>query len=291
MPEFAGDYCRRPPHAPKNKNRSARLRKRVCLNLPNTLTLSRIFVVPLLVVVLMTSVSEYVFGVPRQGLAVALFLAASVTDLLDGYLARRRGEVTTLGTLLDPIADKLLISAALISLVENKLAPGWAVVIIIGREFAVSGLRTIASQEGFAIAASKMAKFKMLAQVVAITLLMLGSVDGGPPLPVGTSSAAAVERAFTVLLTQGALTASNLQIIAYGLGRFVMWTVVISALWSMYNYFKDFYGLVRDRIETPVRRPLRDFLQLRPRTRFVRRPILRFGLRRRPSGGAPPRVG
>lgn len=241
------------------------------MNLPNTLTVSRIFVVPVMVVVLMTSVSESVFGLPRQLLAVALFLSASLTDLLDGYLARRRGQVTTLGTLLDPIADKLLISAALISLVENKLAPGWAVVIIIGREFAVSGLRSIAAQQGVAIAASKMGKFKMLSQVVAITCLMLGSHEGKPPLPVGTSSVAAVQQALAALW-QGTFSVEALRIIAYGTGRFVMWVVVVSALWSMWNYFKDFYLAVRDRIEAPPRTLLRERWRVRPRLRW-RRPL------------------
>ena len=150
----------------------------VIVNLPNTLTLLRIFIVPLLVVVLLTPFSESWFGVPRHILGVFMFLAAALTDYLDGHIARRRGQVTRLGQLLDPIADKLLISAALISLVENQLAPAWAVVIIIGREFAVTGLRSIAAVEGVVISASKMGKFKMLAQVVTITLL-IGSERSG----------------------------------------------------------------------------------------------------------------
>ena len=109
------------------------------MNLPNALTLLRIFIVPLLVVVLLTPFAENWVGVPRHILGVTLFLGAALTDYLDGQLARRRDQVTRLGQLLDPIADKLLISAALISLVENQLAPAWAVVIIIGREFAVTG--------------------------------------------------------------------------------------------------------------------------------------------------------
>jgi CDP-diacylglycerol--glycerol-3-phosphate 3-phosphatidyltransferase len=131
------------------------------VNLPNALTLLRIFIVPLLVVVLLTSFSESWFGLPRHTLGVALFLGAALTDYLDGHFARRRNQVTRLGQLLDPIADKLLISAALISLVENQLAPAWAVVIIIGREFAVTGLRSIAAADGVVIAASRMGKFKM----------------------------------------------------------------------------------------------------------------------------------
>src|SRR5689334_5621906 len=104
------------------------------MNLPNGLTLTRIFLVPLLVAVLLTRYDT--------ALAVIIFLAAALTDLLDGYFARKRGQVTTLGVLLDPIADKLLISSAFISLVQLQLVPAWMVVIIVGREFAVTGLRS-----------------------------------------------------------------------------------------------------------------------------------------------------
>src|SRR5262245_7138746 len=143
------------------------------VNFPNALTLSRIFIVPLLVVVLLTPVSENWLGVPRYLLGIAIFVAAAITDYFDGKLARSWKQVSTLGKLLDPIADKLLISAALISLVENHLAPAWAVVIIVGREFAVTGLRSIAASEGVIISASKMGKFKMVAQVVTVGLLIL----------------------------------------------------------------------------------------------------------------------
>jgi CDP-diacylglycerol--glycerol-3-phosphate 3-phosphatidyltransferase len=128
--------------------------------------LVRIFAVPLLVVLLLTKDHMIVAGF--------IFLAASLTDLLDGYLARKRGQITTLGVLLDPVADKLLISAAFISLVQLQIVPAWMVVIIIGREFAVSGLRSIASTQGFAISASELGKIKMVAQVAAITFLILG---------------------------------------------------------------------------------------------------------------------
>jgi len=117
-------------------------------NLPNSLTLLRIFLVPFLVVVLLTKFDG------REYVGLAIFLIAAITDLLDGYFARKYKQVTRLGILLDPIADKLLISSALISLVELGLAPAWMIVIIVGREFAVSGLRTIASQQGVTIAAS-----------------------------------------------------------------------------------------------------------------------------------------
>ena len=118
------------------------------LNLPNARTLLRSFLVPFLVVVLLTKFDG------REIVALAIFLTATATDFLDGWLARRRGEITTLGTLLDPIADKLLISAAFISLVELGLVPAWMVVVVVGREFAVTGLLTIASDQGVVIAAS-----------------------------------------------------------------------------------------------------------------------------------------
>src|SRR5579859_7162899 len=116
------------------------------MNLPNALTIARIFFVPLLVAALVAqNVSVRIFGltVTNEWLALAIFLVAAATDLLDGYLARRWGQVTTIGTLLDPIADKLLVSAALISLVQVRVVPGWLVVLLVGREFAVSGLRSI----------------------------------------------------------------------------------------------------------------------------------------------------
>src|SRR5436853_2950172 len=118
------------------------------MNLPNSLTIARIFFVPLLVAVLVAqNVSIRILGVTvtNEWLSLAIFLVAAATDLLDGYLARRWKQVTTIDTLLDPIADKLLASAALVSLVQVRSLPGWMAVMIIGREFAVSGLRSIAA--------------------------------------------------------------------------------------------------------------------------------------------------
>src|SRR6476660_810654 len=146
------------------------------MNLPNSLTIARIFFVPLLVGALVAEgISIRLFGViiTNEWLALAIFLIAAATDLLDGYLARRWGQVTTIGTLLDPIADKLLISAALISLVQVNAVPGWMVILIVGREFAISGLRSIAAAEGYTIRASDLGKTKMMAQVTAISLLLL----------------------------------------------------------------------------------------------------------------------
>ncbi len=151
------------------------------MNLPTSLTLLRILFVPLLVVVLLAPPWHWTkvrfFGdegpPARELLGVVIFLVATITDILDGYLARRRNEVTTLGTLLDPIADKLLMSAAFISLVEMKLAPAWMVVIIVGREFLISGMRSILATRGYALPASAWGKAKTVSQVVAILLLIL----------------------------------------------------------------------------------------------------------------------
>src|SRR6266478_6595482 len=145
------------------------------MNLPNSLTVSRIFLVPLLVVVLLTKFEgRQILGVPKEIVGAAIFGLASITDWLDGYLARRRKEITPLGEVIDPLADKLLTSAALISLVQMELAPAWMVAIIIGREFAVTGLRSLAYSRGVAMPASPLGKIKMIAQVVAILALILG---------------------------------------------------------------------------------------------------------------------
>jgi len=151
------------------------LRKGI-LNLPNLLTAFRIFLVPLVVVVLLTEFQfEKWLFLSREALAVGLFLVASLTDLLDGYLARRRGEVTTLGQLLDPIADKLLVSSVLISLVEMQLIPAWVVVVIVGREFSVTGLRLIAAVNQVVIPAGRLGKWKMVVEVIAICFIIWGN--------------------------------------------------------------------------------------------------------------------
>ena len=219
------------------------------MNLPNSLTLLRIFIVPLLVVVLLTPFSENWLGVPRHILGVVMFLGAALTDYFDGHIARSRGQVTRLGQLLDPIADKLLISAALISLVENQLAPAWAVVIIIGREFAVTGLRSIAAVDGIVISASKMGKFKMLAQVITVALLIASSVAGRPPVANFGKPFPAIEfwsvpelrTAWQHLLGDGPITGNDWQVLIYTAGRAMLWLVVISACASMYGYFSSFY--------------------------------------------------
>ncbi len=179
------------------------------LNLPNALTVTRIFLVPLLVVVLLTKFEgRLIFGVRKELVAAAIFGLASLTDWLDGYLARRRKEVTTLGQMMDPIADKLLTSAAFISLIQMGLAPAWMVAVIIGREFAVTTLRGIAYARGIVIPASPLGKVKMAAQVVAILALILGEEERFRPLAL--------------------------------LGSAALWVVVVTALVSAADYYRRF---------------------------------------------------
>lgn len=137
------------------------------MNLANKLTLSRIFLVPVFMLVLLIRIP---YG---QYIAAAIFIIAASTDGLDGYIARKRKEITTLGKLMDPLADKLLISAALICLVELKEVSGWIAFVIIAREFFVTGLRSIAAAEGVIIAASKLGKVKTVSQIVAISAILL----------------------------------------------------------------------------------------------------------------------
>ncbi len=144
------------------------------MNLPNSITLIRICMIPLLIWVLSSNRFSTSNG-EKELLASALFIAASITDGIDGYIARRRSQITTMGILLDPLADKLLIAAAFVTLVQfnPRLVPAWIAVVIIGREFLVSGLRSIAASEGFTIEASDLGKFKMFVQIVSVVAVIL----------------------------------------------------------------------------------------------------------------------
>jgi CDP-diacylglycerol--glycerol-3-phosphate 3-phosphatidyltransferase len=195
------------------------------MNLPNSLTLLRIFFVPLLVAALVQESFGFdVWGVQvtHEWLALAIFLCAAATDLLDGYFARRWSQVTTIGTLLDPIADKLLVSAALISLVQVRALPGYMAIAIIGREFAVSGLRSIAAAEGYTIKASDLGKTKMVSQVAAISCMLVGVRHPRFHTP----------------------------------GMVLMWIVVFFAILSAVSYFLKFWRKVDGRIKKRRRNEL-----------------------------------
>ena len=204
-------------------------------------------VVPLLVVVLLSPVAEQLFGVNGYTLGIILFLIAALSDIVDGQLARRRKQVSTLGKFLDPIADKLLISAALIVLVEKHLAPSWAVVVILGREFIITGLRSVAASEGIIIQAQSMGKLKMWAQCVAVVALLVAAANGPPPVsnfgldyPALFWQVAEVRTAFSDLM-QFTVTSNDWKVFGYLVGRGSLWVAVVTAVWSMYGYFAFFF--------------------------------------------------
>ena len=185
------------------------------MNLPNALTVSRIFLIPILLAVLLTR--NLVVG--KELWASAILLIAGATDSLDGYFARRRDQVTTLGMLLDPIADKMLISAAFISLVELGAVQAWMAIVIIGREFAVSGLRNIASTQGLTIQASELGKAKMVSQIIAAILILLGLRD------------------------------ERIQL----LGTIALWLVVVFAIASAVGYFYRFWRQIDLGVKESIR--------------------------------------
>ncbi|HHV38585.1 MAG TPA: CDP-diacylglycerol--glycerol-3-phosphate 3-phosphatidyltransferase [Tepidimicrobium sp.] len=137
------------------------------MNLANKITLIRVLLIPIFVIILFCNLSS------SHYIATFIFIIASITDGLDGYIARSRNQITTLGKFIDPLADKLLISTALISLVELGKIPAWIVIIIIGREFTITGFRTIAASANITVAASPLGKLKTITQIIAIISLLL----------------------------------------------------------------------------------------------------------------------
>ena len=182
--------------------------KKSIFNLPNSLTLFRIACIPVLVILLFFPHKATSF------LAALVFALASISDLLDGFLARRQQLVTTLGKFLDPLADKLIVSSALIMLVPLGRAPAWMVVVIVGRELAITGLRSMAVSEGKVISADKLGKKKMVFQIVAILGLLLHYEYFG--------------------------------INFHAVGMFFLWLAVILTLWSGINYFRTFWDVLEE---------------------------------------------
>lgn len=169
------------------------------MNLPNKLTILRIILVPIFMFVLLVKIP---YG---QLFAALIFIIAASTDGLDGYIARKRKQITNFGKIMDPLADKLLVSAALISLVQLGQISGWVAIIIIGREFAVTGLRSVAAAEGVVISASKLGKFKTVSQIIAIVAILINEII--------------------------------LKIIGIPLGEYFMYLAVFFTLYSGWDYF------------------------------------------------------
>jgi len=211
------------------------------VNLPTYITLTRIFSIPVLIWVLSSNRFNSGNG-ERELLASFVFIAASLTDAIDGYLARRRAQVTTVGMLLDPVADKLLIAAAFVTLVQfnPSIVPAWMAVIIIGREFLVSGLRSIAASEGFTIQASDLGKLKMFVQIFSVVAAIVDHhwaylpwyFLGLPVRPIALVS---------------------------------IWVMVALSLWSAADYFVAFWKRIDQRAEKRRRR--RSFVLSRRRKR------------------------
>jgi CDP-diacylglycerol--glycerol-3-phosphate 3-phosphatidyltransferase len=182
--------------------------KKSIFNLPNSLTLFRIACIPVLVLLLFFPHKATSF------LAAVVFGLASISDLLDGFLARRQQLVTTFGKFLDPLADKLVVSAALIMLIPLGRAPAWMVVVIVGRELAITGLRSMALSEGKVISADELGKKKMVFQIVAILGLLLHYEYFG--------------------------------INFHAIGMFFLWLAVVLTLWSGFNYFRRFWDVLEE---------------------------------------------
>jgi CDP-diacylglycerol--glycerol-3-phosphate 3-phosphatidyltransferase len=175
-------------------------------NIPNSLTLLRILLAPLLVVVLLTEFPD------KEIWGLVIFLLAALTDALDGMIARRTNRITVTGAMLDPIADKLLMSAVFISLVELGLAPAWMVTLIVGREFAVTGLRLIALERNVPISANYWGKAKTTTQIIAVSLLI-----------------------FSNHLGQWRI-----------LGSMVLWVALVLTVISMVVYFQQNWKIIRE---------------------------------------------
>jgi CDP-diacylglycerol---glycerol-3-phosphate 3-phosphatidyltransferase len=186
------------------------------LNLPNILTMVRIAAIPLLCVLLLSPERENCFW------AAALFAAASVTDWLDGYLARRMGIVTVFGKFLDPIADKLIVMAALIMILPFDRVPAWMVLVILGREMIITGLRGIASTEGIVIPASELGKFKTIFQLVAIIGLLLH-----------------YDYHWFFSIDHPLLTVNM-----HHVGMFYLWIATVITIWSGVDYMNKFIRVI-----------------------------------------------
>jgi CDP-diacylglycerol--glycerol-3-phosphate 3-phosphatidyltransferase len=211
------------------------------VNLPNYITLTRILSIPLLIWILCSNRFSSANG-ERELLACFVFIAASLTDAIDGYLARRRAQVTTIGMLLDPVADKLLIAAAFVTLVQfnPRIVPAWMVVIIVGREFLVSGLRSIAASEGFTIQASDLGKLKMFVQIFTVV-------------------AAIIDHHWAYLPWY------FLSLPVHPIALVSIWVMVVLSLWSGTDYFVAFWKQI-DRASVRRRRK-RSFVLSRRRKR------------------------
>jgi CDP-diacylglycerol--glycerol-3-phosphate 3-phosphatidyltransferase len=218
------------------ESRSRRGSRLSPVNLPNYITLSRIAAIPLIIWVLTTSYFGPQQNTLRVLLASGIFILASITDGVDGYLARRRGQITTMGVLLDPLADKLMIAAAYITLVQliPSIVNVWVAVIVIGREFLISGLRSIAASEGFTIEASELGKLKMVVQIISVVSAIL-----------------AIRWDEWVFALDSRTVIFSMDLVA----RMAVWFMVAVSVISAVDYFVGFWKKIDKRAERRRRRP------------------------------------
>lgn len=188
------------------------------MNLPNKITIARILLVPIMMLMPWVGITAKTsFGLPWANIIILIiFLVASFTDYLDGHIARKRNLVTNFGKFLDPIADKLLVLAALVMLVESSIIPGWIPIVIAAREFMVSAIRMLAASEGKVIAASKLGKIKTVTQMIAISL---GFIDVNPFMSFVSSSLTGFSLVLNILMS------------------LAMFLAVIATIWSGVDYF------------------------------------------------------
>ena len=201
------------------------------MNLPNKLTIFRIILVPIMVIIPFFGIDGRFLGIPISWLIIdAIFVIASITDKLDGYLARKNNQVTTFGKFLDPLADKILVLAAMVMLVEMQKLPAWIPIIVLAREFVVSGYRLIAvEQGGKVIAASIWGKIKTATQMVAIIMMFLDKYS------------------FAAVLNSNArVTMNTFEIIFNSITSVLMFVSVIAAIFSGWDYIKGGKDLLKD---------------------------------------------
>ena len=212
------------------------------MNLPNKLTIFRIILVPIMVIIPFLNIQGEVLGIPITYLIIDLiFIIASITDKLDGTIARSRNMVTTFGKFLDPIADKILVLAALIMLVDFGKIPAWIPIIILFREFAVSGYRLIASQNGGeVIAASIWGKLKTVTQMIAIILCFVDKFSFGDFIFIVSNEADAVISSVGIYMTSG-------QFVINILSTVMLLICVIATIFSGWDYLKGGKELLKDK--------------------------------------------
>ena len=211
------------------------------MNLANKLTIFRIILVPIMIIIPFLGIQGEIFNIPITYLIIDLiFIIASITDKLDGYIARSRNQVTTFGKFLDPLADKILVLTAMIMLVEMDKIPAWIPAIVLSREFIVSGYRLIAVEKGGkVIAASVWGKLKTVTQMIAIILIFIDKFNFFDFVKATTDAKTALESSYMIYMNQSS-------IIFNAITSICLLISVVATIFSGYEYLKDGKDLLKD---------------------------------------------